>query len=99
VVWRHAFICLCHVLVCSIDDPAESGGVIVLWSIIWDRYACIKPYFVVVFLTEFTAPYSLNTQRGWHTSELWTTRSCMLKCRHYVISEGLYVMYLLLCCQ
>jgi len=41
VVWRHAFICLCHVLVCSIDDPAESGGVIVLWSIICDRYACI----------------------------------------------------------
>ena len=25
---------------CSIDDPAESGGVILLWSIIWDRYAC-----------------------------------------------------------
>jgi len=42
VVWRHAFICLCHVLVCSIDDPAESGGVIVLWSIVWDRYACIN---------------------------------------------------------
>jgi len=20
-------------------DPAESGGVIVLWSIVWDRYA------------------------------------------------------------
>ena len=32
---------LCHVLVCSIDDPAESGDVIVLWSIVWDRYACI----------------------------------------------------------
>ena len=39
VVWRHAFMCLCHVLVCSIDDPAESGGVLVLWSIIWDRKA------------------------------------------------------------
>ena len=36
--------CLCHVLVCSIDDPAESGGVIVLWSIVWDRYACIQSY-------------------------------------------------------
>jgi len=24
---------------------------------------------MVVFLTEFTSPYSLNTQRGWHTSE------------------------------
>jgi len=23
-------------------DPAESGGVIVLWSIVWDRYAYIK---------------------------------------------------------
>jgi len=22
------------------------------------------------FLTEFTSPYSLNAQRGWHTSEL-----------------------------
>jgi len=33
-----------HVLVCSIDDPAESGGVIVLWSIVWDRYACIQSY-------------------------------------------------------
>jgi len=22
-----------------------------------------------VFLTEFTSPYGLNTQRGWHTSE------------------------------
>ena len=35
---------LCHVLVCSIDAPAESGGVIVLWSIVWDRYACIQSY-------------------------------------------------------
>ena len=34
------FICLCHALVCSIDAPVESGGVIVLWSIVWDRYAC-----------------------------------------------------------
>jgi len=25
--------------------------------------------FMVVFLTEFTSPYSLNTQRGLHTSE------------------------------
>ena len=23
-----------------------------------------------MLLTEFTSPYSLNTQRGWHTSEL-----------------------------
>jgi len=23
--------------------------------------------FIAVFLTEFTSPYSLNTQRGWHT--------------------------------
>jgi len=22
-----------------------------------------------MFLTEFTSPYSLNTQRGWHTSK------------------------------
>jgi len=28
--------------------------------------------FIVVFLTEFTSPYSLNTQWGWHTSKsLW----------------------------
>ena len=27
---------------CPIDAPAESGGVIVLWSIVWDRYACIN---------------------------------------------------------
>jgi len=26
--------------------------------------------FIAVFLTEFTSPYSLNTQRGWHTSKL-----------------------------
>ena len=38
------FMCLCHVLVCSIDVPVESGGVIVLWSIVWDRYACIQSY-------------------------------------------------------
>ena len=25
--------------------------------------------FIVVFLTEFTSPYSLNTQRRWHTSK------------------------------
>ena len=25
--------------------------------------------FIVVFLTEFTSPYSLNTQWGWHTSK------------------------------
>ena len=31
--------------------------------------------FIVVFLTEFTSPYSLNTQRGWHTSELHFSRS------------------------
>jgi len=24
---------------------------------------------MVVFLTEFTSPYSLNTLRGWHTSD------------------------------
>ena len=29
---------------CYIDAPAESGGVIVLWSIVWDRYACIQSY-------------------------------------------------------
>ena len=44
VVWRHEFICLCHVLVCSIDAPVESGGVIVLWSIVWDRYARMQSY-------------------------------------------------------
>jgi len=27
--------------------------------------------FIVVFLTEFTSPYSLNTQQRWHTSELF----------------------------
>ena len=27
------------------------------------------PVFIVVFLTEFIWPYSLNTQLGWHTSE------------------------------
>ena len=27
-----------------------------------------------MFLTEFISPYSLNTQRGWHTSELVTRR-------------------------
>jgi len=25
--------------------------------------------FIVVFLIEFTSPYSLNTQQGWHTSK------------------------------
>jgi len=25
--------------------------------------------FIVVCLTEFTSPYSLNTQRGWHTAD------------------------------
>ena len=29
----------------------------------------ISHIFIVVFLTEFTSPYSLNTQRGWHISE------------------------------
>ena len=27
--------------------------------------------FIVVFWLKFTPPYSLNTQWGWHTSELW----------------------------
>ena len=27
---------------CPIDAPAESGGVIMLWSIVWDCYACIN---------------------------------------------------------
>ena len=39
---------LCHVLVCSIDAPAESGAVIVLWSIVWDRYACIQSYIIKI---------------------------------------------------
>jgi len=29
-------------------------------------------------LTEFTSPYSLNTQRGWHTSKLRTKISVAL---------------------
>ena len=29
----------------------------------------IQPYIHSCVLTEFTSPYSLNTQRGWHTSE------------------------------
>jgi len=32
-------------------------------------YNMPKSNFIVVFLTEFTSPYSLNAQRGWHTSE------------------------------
>jgi len=44
VVWRHAFICLCHALLCSIDAPVESGGVIVLWSIVWDRIFLIGTF-------------------------------------------------------
>ena len=27
--------------------------------------------YIVVFWLNFTLPYSLNTQRGWHTSEFW----------------------------
>ena len=29
-----------------------------------------QPYIYSCVLTEFTSPFSLNTQRGWHTSEL-----------------------------
>ena len=40
--------------------------------------------FIVVFLTEFTSPYSLNTQRGWHTSKWLGIRcnevTCLLCC-------------------
>jgi len=32
------------------------------------KWCCLLA-FVVVFLTEFTSPYSLNTQWGWHTSK------------------------------
>ena len=38
--------------------------------------------YIVVFLTEFTSPHSLNTQRGWHTSEfceLPTSHSALVK--------------------
>ena len=36
-------------------DPAESGGVIVLWSIVWDRYACIPHIYnyICVFVGVF----------------------------------------------
>ena len=48
VVWRQAFICLCHVLVCSIDVPVESGGVIVLWSI--DHSTITPPLSIYIIL-------------------------------------------------
>ena len=31
-----------------------------------------------MFLTEFTSPYSLNTQRGWHTSEVHSILSIII---------------------
>ena len=31
-------------------DPTESGGVIVLWSIVWDRYACIPTTHILKLL-------------------------------------------------
>ena len=30
----------------------------------------LRHMFIVVFSTEFISPYSLNTKRGWHTSEM-----------------------------
>ena len=37
----------------------------------------IQPYFIVVFLAEFTSPYGLNIQRGRHTSD-GTPQNCEL---------------------
>jgi len=36
-----------------------------------------------VFLTEFTSPYSLNKQRGWHTSKLQNTLYTMQFKNHH----------------
>ena len=41
--------------------------------------------FIVVFLTESTSPYSLNTQRGWQTSEL--CHSCSKDLQLLFVSE------------
>ena len=53
---------------CSIDAPAESGGVIVLWSIVWDRYACIQSYMglcsYVHKTVQVVGPY-LQGKRDW----------------------------------
>ena len=42
--------------------------------------------FIVVFLTEFTSPYSLNTQWGWHTSK-WTAFLKSSLCHNFASHE------------
>ena len=42
----------------------------------WGKFSQQHNYsysFIVVLLTEFTSPYSLNTQRGWHTSDTYSS--------------------------
>jgi len=46
-------------------------------------YVCVYIYIHSCDLTEFTSPYSSNTQQGWHTSKLTTLfflnpRSCTI---------------------
>ena len=50
-----------------------------------------SPYniFIVVFLTEFTSLYSLNPQRGWHTSKLWSY-SLLLANTHNRIARNVF---------
>ena len=62
---------------------AHSGHLQVLKTFLLKEFYVICHIFIFVFLTEFTLPYSLNTQRGWHTSErvvrLVTTRLDRIK--------------------
>jgi len=46
-------------------------------------------YLQLCFLTEFISPYSLNAQRGWHTSEL--SHSYMI--RHYCVILRKFIIY------
>jgi len=48
--------------------------------------------FIVVFLTEFTSPYSLNTQRRWHTSESDVYLLSIIFCEEKEISPFLEIL-------
>jgi len=41
-----------------------------------------------VLLTEFTSPYSLNTQWGWHTSDTWLYLICDMSIPLQVVPSG-----------
>jgi hypothetical protein len=61
----YVFVCVGPALLVFMEDGRYRPKHVILFCYKYHHLAI----FIVVFWLQFTPPYSLNTQRGWHTSD------------------------------